>query len=81
LITHDLASYEAVALELARQPQRLQAIQDRLPQLVANSSLFDIQHATCKLEAAFQAMYANDLQGFPPRAFRISEQFQAIFPP
>jgi predicted O-linked N-acetylglucosamine transferase (SPINDLY family) len=80
LITYDLTSYEAVALELAQQPQRLQALKERLPRLVAASSLFDSQHATRKLEAAFHAMYETYQQGHPPRAFRINNQFQAIFP-
>jgi protein O-GlcNAc transferase len=43
LVTHTLADYEALALGLAREPQRLAAIREKLARNRATHALFDIE--------------------------------------
>jgi protein O-GlcNAc transferase len=65
LATTTLAAYEALALELARDPQRLRALRARLVERRAVSPLFDAALFTAHLEAAYAAMWARHLAGEP----------------
>lgn len=66
LVLDDLDAYEARAVELARQPDRLQALRQRLQDARAGSLLFDSARFTRQLEAAYQAVAARWQAGLPP---------------
>jgi protein O-GlcNAc transferase len=57
LITHDLAQYERLALELAREPLRLQGFRARLAQQRIHAPLFDTALFCRNLEQAYSALY------------------------
>jgi len=56
LIARDLAEYEALALKLAREPDTLAAIRNRLRSSRDGLALFDTARFTRNLEAAYAAM-------------------------
>jgi predicted O-linked N-acetylglucosamine transferase (SPINDLY family) len=59
LLVDDVASFEARAIELARDPARLTRVRARLAQARNTTSLFDTP-AYCKaLEQAYEAMLAG----------------------
>lgn len=57
LIHHDLASYEAQAIELASQPKKLHALKDRLLSNKLNAPLFNSSLFVKNLENAFQEAF------------------------
>jgi len=57
LITTSQAEYEALAIELATQPEKLSAIKAKLEKNRLTTPLFDSQGFTRHLEAAYQLMY------------------------
>ena len=71
LVTHDLTSYEARALHLARHPDALADLSRKLRAHRMTQPLFDVQAYTRNLEAAFQIMYQRVMNGLPPAAFSI----------
>jgi len=71
LITHDLAGYEALALQLALQPQQLAAIRARLAAARAHSPLFDTRGYTRDLERAYLQMWAQHQAGQPAAGFAL----------
>jgi predicted O-linked N-acetylglucosamine transferase (SPINDLY family) len=72
LIVHSLADYEALALDLARNPDRLAAIKAKLAGNRRTFPLFDSARFTRHLEAAFTAMRERAERGEPPAAFAIT---------
>ena len=65
LITHTQEEYEALAVELATNPQRLAQIKQKLAQNRLTTPLFDTPLFTKHIEAAYTAMYERyhtDLQ-------------------
>jgi predicted O-linked N-acetylglucosamine transferase (SPINDLY family) len=71
LITENLADYEALALRLAGDPARLQALRTRLRQQRAEHSLFSTARLRDHLEEAYLRMHARSQQGLAPQAFTI----------
>jgi protein O-GlcNAc transferase len=71
LITGSLAEYERVALALARDPQRLIALRQKLEKNRDASSLFDLPKWTGNLEAAYQRMWQTWRSRQEPVAFSI----------
>ncbi len=71
LITLDLPAYEALALDLARSPVRLQGLRQRLTANPRALPLFDSVRYTRHLEAAFTQMYDIWAGGKPPEAFAV----------
>jgi protein O-GlcNAc transferase len=65
LITHTLEEYEGKALELGRDPQRLQQLRAKLAQQRLGSSLFDTTAYCRDLENAFQSMHERHLRDEP----------------
>jgi predicted O-linked N-acetylglucosamine transferase (SPINDLY family)/ADP-heptose:LPS heptosyltransferase len=57
LITHNLADYEALALQLAKHPQQLAALKQKLAVNRVTYPLFDTVLFTRHLENAYQQMY------------------------
>ena len=71
LITETEAEFESVAVELARNPARVQALRIRLHNQGRSASLFDTESYTRHLEAAYVAMYERHLAGLPPEHIEI----------
>lgn len=66
LITTSLADYEALALALARDPERLAGLKARLVEARATAPLFDSEKFTRDIEAAYQRMHALRSAGKVP---------------
>ncbi|MEZ0261983.1 MAG: tetratricopeptide repeat protein [Alphaproteobacteria bacterium] len=66
MITTTLADYEALALSLAKNPQKLQAIKEKLAKNRDSCALFDTVRYARKLESAFEKMALRGRQGLPP---------------
>jgi predicted O-linked N-acetylglucosamine transferase (SPINDLY family) len=73
LATESLADYEALALALARDPERLAAIRARLVHNRDTEPLFDTARFTRNLEAAYAAIWQRQQAGLPPAMLRIDE--------
>ena len=71
LITETAADYEALALALAADRERLASLRARVAQNRENCALFDTARFTCNLEAAYRAMMARLQAGEKPQAFAI----------
>ncbi len=71
LITTTDAVYEALAISLALQPQRLQAIREKLNHNRLTTPLFSTTAFTRHLEAAYTAMHARHHAHLPPDQIHI----------
>jgi predicted O-linked N-acetylglucosamine transferase (SPINDLY family) len=71
LITHSLADYEAVALSLAREPEKLATIRRTVGERRNTSTLFDTQRFTRSLERAYLMMWERCRQNLPPQGFAV----------
>jgi predicted O-linked N-acetylglucosamine transferase (SPINDLY family) len=71
LIAASLEDYEALALTLARGPERLGRLKAQLSHNRLQHSLFDTERYTRNLEAAFVAMHERHMRGLPPESFAI----------
>jgi predicted O-linked N-acetylglucosamine transferase (SPINDLY family) len=75
LVTASLPDYEALALALARDPRRLDAICARIAERRASSPLFDTERCTRNLEAAYTVMWERYRRGEPPALITTPERF------
>ncbi len=66
LITTSPEAYEALAIELAADPEKLSSIKNKLAQNRLTTSLFDTERFTRHLEAAYTAMYERYQADLPP---------------
>ena len=66
LVSRDLESYQALALELATSPARLGQIREKLARNRLTCALFDTQRFCRHLEAAYTAMWERQTRGQPP---------------
>lgn len=71
LITSNLREYEGKALELAHDPQKLQALRDRLMENRSREPLFDTARFTRHLETAYEEMHRRAVRGEAPRSFTV----------
>jgi predicted O-linked N-acetylglucosamine transferase (SPINDLY family) len=71
LVTESLEEYQQTALALARSPQRLIALRQKLEQNRDASALFDLPKCTANIEAAYTRMWQTWLAGQKPAAFSI----------
>lgn len=71
LIADSEAAYEQMALELANDPAKLNGIRQKLAANCLNSTLFDTQSITRRLEAAYAKMHERHHTGLPPNHFAI----------
>jgi protein O-GlcNAc transferase len=72
LITHSPEEYEALAIELALNQEKLQSIREKLARNRLTTPLFDTPLYTKHLEAAYEAMYYRYQAGLPPDHIRAS---------
>jgi protein O-GlcNAc transferase len=70
LIATDLAGYETLALALARAPERLAALRQKLKRDAA--SRFDMTALCRAVETAYGTMWHRHEKGLPPEAFTIA---------
>ncbi|MEP7030468.1 MAG: tetratricopeptide repeat protein [Pseudolabrys sp.] len=71
LITESLEAYEALALALARDPQRLAELKAKLARNRDSYPLFDTARFTRNLEAAYVTMWQKYQRGEPPASFEV----------
>jgi len=73
LITTSLADYEQRALELARDPQALAAIRQKLARNRESAPLFDTAGFTRDLERVYATMWERQRSGLPPKSFSVAD--------
>jgi protein O-GlcNAc transferase len=66
----DLGSYEALALALAREPQRLAALRRHLDAARLTAPLFDIDRTRREIEQAYERVWEIHARGEAPRTLR-----------
>ena len=66
------SEYEAVALSLANQPERLAALRERLAANLLSCPLFDTEGYTCAFERALETMHRRHQDGHSPEHFSIA---------
>ncbi len=71
LITGSLAEYEALALQLARDPQRLAVLRQKLARNRTTYPLFDTDRFTRHMEAAYTTMWERAERGERPQSFAV----------
>jgi len=71
LVTHSLADYEKLALDLARNPARLVGLKQTLARNRASHPLFDAARLTRHIEAAYVTMWERQQRGEPPDDFTV----------
>jgi protein O-GlcNAc transferase len=74
LITDSLVDYERVALTLAKNPDRLRNVRQKLAKNRLNSQLFDTDRFTRHIEAAFIRMLEIARAGETPSSFAITAE-------
>lgn len=72
LVAPSLGAYETLALQLARDPERLAALRLRLVEGRNSIPLFDTASFTRHLEAAYTRMWQLHLEGKAPETFRVA---------
>ena len=71
LATSSLADYESLALRLARSPELLGALRERLVRARASAALFDTPRYVRNLEAAYEKMWEAYSSGTKPRQIEL----------
>ena len=71
LITENAADFEALAVRLAKDPQALKALRDRVMQNKSSCALFDTDHFRKHIETAYRAMWDRWLAGESPLGFAV----------
>jgi predicted O-linked N-acetylglucosamine transferase (SPINDLY family) len=72
LITARLADYETLALRLARDPERLAAMRQKLARNLQSFPLFDTERFTRHIEAAYTTMWERAERGERPESFAVA---------
>ncbi|MBF0271297.1 MAG: tetratricopeptide repeat protein [Magnetococcales bacterium] len=75
LVATNLEEYVSIALELARNPERLQALRTRIQSNRATSPLFDTPRFTRDLEAVFETIWQRHEAGETPTHLDIPPSF------
>lgn len=73
LVTTSLGEYEALALDLATNRDKLGALREKLAHRRLHSPLFDIARFTRAIEAAYERMHEIRLAGQEPRGFAVTD--------
>ncbi|MFV3126459.1 tetratricopeptide repeat protein [Niveispirillum sp. KHB5.9] len=74
LVTDDLAGYEALALSLARDRQKLAGLKAHLEAVRGTAPLFDTPRFTRHLETAYRMMWDRRSAGLAPAGFSVPPQ-------
>lgn len=78
LIVPDAAAYEALAIALAREPQRLAALRQRIEEQRTRAPLFNTERFTRHMERAYDMMWARFEAGLPPAAINVPPLEEAM---
>jgi protein O-GlcNAc transferase len=73
LVTSSIAEYEAAAIALAGDRQRLAALRARLARSRETAPLFDTDLFRRHIEAAYTTMHETKLRSEPPRSFTVEK--------
>jgi protein O-GlcNAc transferase len=73
LATASLVEYEALALKLAREPDRLAVLKAKIAVNRRTHPLFDTARFCRGIEAAYAQMHARQCRGEPPEAFAVPD--------
>jgi predicted O-linked N-acetylglucosamine transferase (SPINDLY family) len=73
LVTHSTDAYERLALELARDPEKLTALKMRLAVQRGSTPLFDTERFTRNLEEAYTQTYQRYFDGDAPAHITVSD--------
>ncbi|MBR0873523.1 tetratricopeptide repeat protein [Bradyrhizobium tropiciagri] len=73
LITHGSDAYEHLAIELATQPETLNAIRRKLARNRLTAPLFDTRLFTTRIETAYLAIYQRYQAGLAPDTFTVAD--------
>lgn len=71
LVAESMSAYEQLALQLAREPERLAAIRAKLARNRLSTPLFDTPRLARAMEQAFQLMVERHRNGLPPEHMTI----------
>jgi predicted O-linked N-acetylglucosamine transferase (SPINDLY family) len=71
LISTSIPEYEALAIQLARDPAMLHSLKAKLATNRQTHSLFDTQSYCCDLETAFATMWERHRRGEKPAGFAV----------
>ena len=71
LVTDSADAYEALAVRLAKDPDALRAIKDRLANGRSTCALFDTDLFRRNIETAYQQMWQRWLAGEKPQSFSL----------
>jgi predicted O-linked N-acetylglucosamine transferase (SPINDLY family) len=71
LVAEDMAAYERLAMELAKDPSRLSCLRQKLENNRRSAPLFDTLHFTRHVEAAYRTMWEISQAGQAPRSFAV----------
>jgi protein O-GlcNAc transferase len=74
MVTYSLADYEALAIRLAKQPDELHAIRQKLVQNRLTMPLFDTPRFVRNIEIAFKKMWRIYVSGDSPRPIKVKEK-------
>ena len=66
LITNNQKEYEALAIELATNPEKFKSIKEKLKDNLSTSPLYDTQKFTENLESIYKVMYERHHDGLEP---------------
>jgi protein O-GlcNAc transferase len=78
LITHSLDEYEALAVRLARYPQELRVLCEKLARNRLEKPLFDTPRFVRNLEKAYKNMWNIFLAGERPRQIEVVEDSDTL---
>jgi protein O-GlcNAc transferase len=73
LVVRDFSEYETLAVRLAKSPEELRGLRQKLAAQRDSCPLFDTPRFVRNLERAFEAMWDNAVAGCPPGAFDVVE--------
>ncbi|AUC96900.1 hypothetical protein CWS35_23585 [Bradyrhizobium sp. SK17] len=73
LIARDASEYEQRAIGIARDPEALKALKEKLAQNRLTKPLFDTKHFTRQIEAAYVAMHERYQAGLAPDMIIVAE--------
>jgi predicted O-linked N-acetylglucosamine transferase (SPINDLY family) len=73
LVTTSLDDYRALALGLARDPERLAALRARLAANLPDAPLFDTDRTRRQVETAYATAWRRRMAGLAPRSFDVPE--------
>ena len=72
LITNNQEEYEALAIDLAKNPEKLRALKEKLAKNRLTTPLFNTQLITKQIESAYRQMYERYQAGMPPGNLEIT---------